>query len=227
LYEDPAVTYRNLILATIVISPDHPAWQWLSKRTGRITGLDLKLRLGALEDDYDPLDDSTDEDGTDDEDTQNIDHVPDWMQPLQTLSGIPGVQLRLEWYGGIADLDHPFIAQMLKQHGQLISHLIMKVKVSQERLKLKEFSEAAALCRSVELTIRHSRSQLVDLTDLHPVAESLQSLTCEPTGFSLDIWELGSLRGISALNSMSQLTALHLCREDAVLTEEPGVCWPP
>jgi hypothetical protein len=34
-------------------------------------------------------------------------------------------------------MDHPFIAQVLKQHGQLISHLEIKVQVS-DRLQLRD-----------------------------------------------------------------------------------------
>jgi hypothetical protein len=221
LSEGAAVTYRNLVLPTTISSLDHPAWEWLNKRSGRIAGMNLELRLGALDNEHYHMDDSTDEDFTDDEDTQHADHdVPYWMQPLQTLSGIPGVQLRLEWGGGIDDLNHPFISQLLKQHGQLISHPIMKVKVSNDRLRLRDFSKAIAPCQNLDLTIRHSRSQVVDLADLHPVAESLQYLRCQPTGLFIDYSELGSLRGVSSLSSMSQLTALRLDCED-VLSEEP------
>jgi hypothetical protein len=133
--------------------------------------------------------------------TELADQLPNCI--LQTLSGIPGVQLRLEWVGGIEDPNHPCITQWLKQYGQLISHLIVWVHVSEDRLKLKDFSTAAAPCRSIELEIRHPSHQVIDLADLNPVAGSLHDLICR----SCDV-EPGSLIGTSTFNSMSQLTAL-------------------
>jgi hypothetical protein len=56
-------------------------------------------------------------------DDDNDDQGPDWTQALQTLSGIPAVQLRLVWGGNIADLNHPCIAVWVKQHGQLSTTL--------------------------------------------------------------------------------------------------------
>jgi hypothetical protein len=200
LSEGPVVLYRNLGLAAAISSCDHPVWHWLARRFGRVAGLSLKLCLGTLDADA----------------TENADQLPDWMQPLQTLSGTPGVQLHVEWVGSIDDLDHPFIDQWLKQHGKLISHLTVQVHVSEDRLELKDFSEAAASCKSIDLEIRHSSTQTVDLADLHPVSGSLKRLICKPGGFM----ELGTLRGASAFNSMSQLVALDLACED-LLSEEP------
>jgi hypothetical protein len=140
--------------------------------------------------------------------TEDADELPDWMQPLQTLSDIRDVQLRVEWVGIIDDLDHPCIfRQWLREHGQLISHLTVEVDISNDRLTLREFSEAAAPCRSIDLTIWHAY-QVVDLADLAPVADSLQSLTCENHA------DRGYLRGSSAFSSMSQLADLHLAREE-------------
>jgi hypothetical protein len=151
-------------------------------------------------------DDDTEDEATDDDATENAYQMSDWMQPLETLSGIPGVELRLKWNGSINDPDHPCIAQWLKQHGQLISHLIAKVNISEGRLKLGKFAEAAASCRSMALTIKHLSDDVVDLCDLDAVAGSLQRLTCEPIQGSVD----GNLRGTSTFNKMSQLVALHL-----------------
>jgi hypothetical protein len=191
------VTFRNLLLTAAISSPDHPVWQWLDKRRRHIAGLDLTLRLELL--------------GVDA--TQDADQLPDWKQPLQTLSGISGLQLRVELVGGIADLHHPFLAQGVKQHGQLVRHLTVEVHVSENRLKLRDFSEAAALCRSIDLTIRHPPRHVLDLADLDPVAGSLQRLTCSPTGERVNTYDLGRFRGGSALISLSQITALHLDRE--------------
>jgi hypothetical protein len=117
--------------------------------------------------------------------------------------------LGVEWVGRISDGDHPCIAQWLKQHGHLICHLTVEVHVSQDRLKLRQFSEAAAGCRSIDLTLSHDSIQVVDLADLEPVAGSLRRLSCGP-----DPMYFGTLEGASVLNSMSQLTALHLDYED-------------
>jgi hypothetical protein len=162
--------------------------------------------------------DATDHDSNDDSPTEDANQVPDWTQPLQTLSGIHGVRLEVEWVGGIADLDHPCIALWLKQYGQLISHLTVEVHVSAYMLKLREFAEAAAPCRSIDLTILHSPDQVVDLSELEAVVESLQSLICEPGPM-----DFGTLRGLNGLNSMSQLTALHLANEDFGSEEPWGV----
>jgi Leucine-rich repeat (LRR) protein len=197
------VTYCNLFLAAAISSPDHPVWPWLASRSGRIAGLSLELHLGVAND-HDDEDD-------DDDATEHADQPPDWMQPLQTLSGIPDVQLRVKCVGRIADMDDPCIAQWVKQYGQLISHIIVEVNVSQKGLNLREFSEAiSAPCRSIDLTICHSANQVVDLADLAPVAGSLQSLMCEP---SADVYGPGTLIGASAFKGMSQLTALHFIFE--------------
>jgi hypothetical protein len=107
------------------------------------------------------------------------------------------------------DVDHPCMTQWLKQHGKLISHLTVEVHVGENRLKLRDFSEAAAPCKSIDLTIWHSTSPVVDLADLHPVAGSLQCLTCRFLGL-----ESGRLRGANVINSLSQLVALTLADED-------------
>jgi hypothetical protein len=188
LSEDHAVFYRNIELAEVISSPDHPAWQWLAKRSGRIAGLSLELHLDLLV----------------------ADQMPGWTQPLQTLSGIPGVQLRVEWEDSIADVDEPCIAQWLQQHGHLISHLTAQVEISVGRLTLRQFSEAAAACRSIDLAIQHFSDEVVDLSDLDVVAGSLQCLKCEP----IEDYGVGNMTGTSSLNSMSQLYLFHCDRED-------------
>jgi hypothetical protein len=194
LSEGPAVIYNNLFIAAVISSPDHPAWQWLAKRIGRIAGLSLDLRLELL-DYYDA--------------TEGKYPLPDWMQPLQILSAIPSIQLRVDWVGSIRDRDHHFISQWLREHGHLISHLTADIDVSEDRLKLRQYCDAATPCRSIDLTLNQSYSQMVDLADLSPVASSLHKLRCRPFDS-----EWGSLRGASAFSSMSQLTALHLLQQD-------------
>jgi hypothetical protein len=87
LSEDPAVTFNNLTVAVPISNPAQSVWQWLAKRKGRISGLSLSLRLDVL----------------DDELTEDAEQLPGWLQPLQTLSGIPALQLRVEWTGSIDD----------------------------------------------------------------------------------------------------------------------------
>jgi hypothetical protein len=41
------VTYRNLFLAAVISSPGYAVWQWLSKRSGRISDLGLQLGLSC------------------------------------------------------------------------------------------------------------------------------------------------------------------------------------
>jgi hypothetical protein len=223
LCEGPAVTYRNLIFATPISSPDHPLWQWLSKRSGRIDGLKLDLCLEDddeeeeevdadedTDDDSDEdADESTDGDEDDDDDaTENAEQLLHWMQPLQTLSSIPGTQLRLKWSDLINRMSHPCIAQWLREHGQLISHLTVEVYVS-ESLTLGGFSKAAAAavaCQSIDLKIWHAPTHVVDLAELDAVDGCFHSLSCEVN----QDWAEGTLRGASVFNSMSQLRTLHL-----------------
>jgi hypothetical protein len=186
LSEGPAVIYRNISMETPISSPDHPLWQWLAKRSGRIDGLSLDLHLEVFDH------------------ATSAEQLIGWMQPLQTLSGIPGTQLGVELDDLVDEVDHPCITQWLREHGQIISHLTVHVDISEGKLTLGEFSEAAAACPSVDLTIWHSSSQVVDLADLDAVAVCLHSLTCEA---KQDWWE-GTLRGASVFNSMTQLTAL-------------------
>jgi Leucine-rich repeat (LRR) protein len=103
----------------------------------------------------------------------------------------------------------------LKQHGHLISHLTVQLDLSEDELTLKDFSEAAAQCRCIDLTIYHDSDEVFDLANLHPVAGSLRYFSCGP-----NFLECGGLTGISALNSMSQLTALELVHEH-LGNEEP------
>jgi hypothetical protein len=167
--------------------------------------------------------DGTDDHGTHDNSTVHDGRhgavaVSNWNTPLQTLSGISGVQLKLDWLDVIEEQDDRCINVWLKQYGQLISHFTGRVVVSEDRLKLRELAEAAAPCRAIDLTISHPASQVIDLADLLPVADSLQRLACKLTSD-----ELGSVRGASSLNSMSQLTSLLLLAEDLQDGEPWGV----
>jgi Leucine-rich repeat (LRR) protein len=100
----------------------------------------------------------------------------------------------------------------------MISHLTVDVRVSEVRLKLREFVQAVAPCRSIDLTIQHHHDQVVVLADLLPLAASLRGLTCKGNCEWRQV--LGSLRGASALSSMSLLTSLNLKNEN-LTSEEP------
>jgi hypothetical protein len=204
------VTYSNLVLPEAFLSTDHPVWQWLAQRSKQIAGLSLELDMElGNEDDTDNND--THDNATNDNGTDDAVEVTDWEAPLQTLSGISGVQLKLDWFDAIEDRDHPCISWWLNEYGQIISHFSGEFVVSVDRLKLREVAEAAAPCRAVDLTIKHPSSQVFDLADLLPVAGSLQRLGCWCTS---DSEEFGSVRGASAFNSMSQLTDLQLVAQD-------------
>jgi hypothetical protein len=141
------------------------------------------------------------------------------MRRLRDLSGIPGVQLRIKWDDIVYDLDHShIIVQWLKQHGHMISHLTVDVRVGEVRLKLREFVQAVAPCRSIDLTIQHHHDQVVVLADLLPLAASLRGLTCKGNCEWRQV--LGRLTGASALSSMSLLTSLNLMNMD-LRSEEP------
>jgi hypothetical protein len=143
----------------------------------------------------------------------------EWTLPLQTLFGIPSVQLEVEWEGSIADRDHLCLNQWLRQHGKSINHLTVQVYISEDRLNLREFAEAAAGCRSINLSISQptyfsdDEEEAIDLAELTPLVSSLECLTCDPDYF-------GILRGLSALSSLQHLTSLSLLNADLV-DEEP------
>jgi hypothetical protein len=85
----------------------------------------------------------------------HADQLPAWLQPLQTLSSILGLQLRVEWVDNFEDLEHPCISDWLSEHGHIISHLSTGVYIDGD-LQLKEFAEAAVPCKAINLKIMHS-----------------------------------------------------------------------
>jgi Leucine-rich repeat (LRR) protein len=201
LSEGPAVAYSNIHVPGTIRSPAHQVWQWLAKRSARIAGLRLQLRVAVWDDA--------------DEDAKN-DELLDWTQHLQTLSGIPGVQLRVEWGGSIVSQDLFFLTQWLMQHGEIISHLSMQVQISEDRLNLRDFVKAAAPCKDLELSILHEHNESLDLAHLAPLAGSLGCLTCHCNRPG----DLGIVRGLHVLSSLQQLTYLCLDNEDLGF-EEP------
>jgi hypothetical protein len=135
---------------------------------------------------------------------------------LQTLSGVSGVQLRVEFQYGIFDRDDLALTQWLRQHGQNISHLTVKIDIREDRLQLKEFAEAAAPCRDIDLNISHDPNEMIDMAELAALAGSLSGLTCWCNSDDDD----GIVRGLDALSSLQQLTSLSLLDEN-ITTEQP------
>jgi hypothetical protein len=191
--EGPAVTYCNLNVPGTISSPAHQVWQWLAKRSGRVAGLILNLKL---EGEY----------------AEHEESLLQWTQQLKTLSGIPGVQMTVEWEHGYYDQDYSKAHQWLRANGQSIKHLTVDVYVNEDKLKLRRFVEAAAHCRSIGLSIESHHLE-VNLADLAPLAGSLDYVICD-CGFDMDPGRLSSL----SVLTIHQLTSL--CLECVDFTNE-------
>ena len=191
LSESSAVFYRDIHVRQIINSSVHPVWQWLEKRQGRVIGLKMEVEV--------------DVDSTVDE--YDADPDPEWMQPLQTLAATPGLHLTVSCTGTIDAGEEPFMEEWLKPHGYLMDALTAEIEVSAGCLSLREFCEAAAPCRSIQLTVRHEDQVLLNLTDLAPVLGSLVQLDIE----GKQSWGLGQIVGnFDTLISMPKLTSLSL-----------------
>jgi hypothetical protein len=156
-----------------ISSSDHPAWQWLSKRIERIAGLDLKLLA-----------------------TQGADQL------LQTLSGIPNVQLRVEWVDSAASVDRPRIAQWLEQHGQLVSHITVENKRFLWNEEPWELLAKLTSLRHLSLSVKASGdpSPLSALTGL-----SYLSLGCLDCNHFYQPFRFSSLQPLSTLQQLEVL----------------------
>jgi hypothetical protein len=195
LSEGPAVTYSNIHVPGTISNPAHQIWQWLAKRSGRIAGLSLQLCVAV--------------DGNDDLEYDLV----EWAQPLQTLSGLPSVQLDLDWErcSGCRD-EFNGLAQWLRQHGQNINHLTLQVSVCDRFLPLREVVEAAAPCKSIKLYVQYGDVPM-DLAELAPLAGSLEWMQCVDEGYGSDY-----LIGLNSLSSLQQLT--YLCLDSQDFTHE-------
>ena len=202
LSESSAVSYRNIHVRQTISRPDHPVWPWLANRQGRVSGLEMDVvveRYPTLQ-----VPDSSLH-GSDDADPEAV-----WMQPLQTLSAIPGLHLTVSCTGTIDSRDEPFMEEWLKPYGYLINALRAEIDVDAKWLSLSEFCRPAAPCRSIELTVLHTSRQTLNLSDLAPVLGSLVQLGIKGVeGRGLE--ELGSF---DTLTSMPQLTRLLLTHLD-------------
>jgi hypothetical protein len=96
------------------------------------------------------------------------------------------------------------------------------IGVSEDRLKLREFCEAAAPCTSIDLTFHHSPDDVIDLDDLDLVAGSLLRLSSRVYWDAVEL-ELGVLKGAKALTNMSQLITLDIRYEELAIEEPWGL----
>ena len=177
LSESSAVTYRNLHVDKPLHNLAHPFFQWLAKRHGRIAGLTADLRLVTV-------------------------HNP---EQLQVMFGIPGLHLTLCYDAEIRSSDDLFLTKVLIPHGHLIDHLTSAIHTKVGGLTLQDFCEAAAPCRSLDLTAEAPFDEPVHMGALNPVADSLVRLNLRSTSIFVR-----NLENVSSLSLLSQLTSLRL-----------------
>ena len=192
LSDSSAVTYCNLHVNQAIDSPEHPFWEWLAKRKGRITGLyGLTVDLGD-----------------DRQGTSSINH-PGWEQPLGDLSSVHNARLTVRL--GVStpwQSEHPLVAQWLRQHGgNLVSHLDALVS-STDGTEVQEFSSAVAPCKSLDLSLLHT-TESFNLGALGPVAGTLVRLSVTFVGAGF-----GKLNGFNVFTSFAQLTSLSMTHGD-------------
>ena len=178
--ESSAVTYRNLHIEKPLFSLDHPFFPWLAKRHSRIAGLTAELQLLTV---------------------GNLEPEP---KQLQVMFSIPGLHLIVCCNEVISTPGDPFLTKVLRPHGHLIDHLISFVSITGEGLELQDFCEAAARCRSLDLTVRGSSEVPLNMAALGPVAGSLVELglNLEPSSPEME--------SVSSLSLLSRLTSLSL-----------------
>ena len=197
LSESSAVSYRSLHATQPISSAEHPLWQWLAKRKGRITGLGVKVELDA---------------------SLSTRKAKAWEGVLQTLSSIRDLHLTVSWVRdiflrsvGVSSQKHPFIRQWLGQYGHCINHLDAHVGFDAQRLPASTFCKAAAVCRSLRLDVAFLES--LDCNDFAPVSASLIGLTLRGVDGTAVLRDLGSLTCFQQLTALS-LTGLDLADED-------------
>ena len=201
LSESSAVSYRNIDVPPLIKSSDHPVWQWLAKRQGRVSGMKLEVEV-------DPGLRGT---------IRGNESRPDWTQPLQTLSTISDLHLTVYCAGSIYHRANPFMQEWLKPHGYFIEALRAEIDVNPEDLSLSDFCAAAAPCRFVRLIASHHSQDTLNLSELAPVLGSLVQLDIKG-GL---MWR-GKVENIDVLASMSQLQHLYLPRLDLTAAEPWG-----
>ena len=137
-------------------------------------------------------------------------------EQLQMMFGIPGLCLTLRCDGVLPSPDGPFMTNVLRPRGHLIDQLI--IRINGDGLKLQEFCEAAAPCRSLDLAVGGSSEEPLNMAALHPVARSLVRLNLERTTSSIQ----REFESVSSLSLLSHLTSLSLDGFD-FRAEEPWI----
>ena len=183
------MTYCNLRLDKPLRSLGHPFFRWLAKRHGRIAGLTAELQLVTVHD----------------------------SEQLQLMFSIPGLHLALRYDAELTSPDDLFMTKLLIPHGHLIDHLCSVVRINLGGLKLQDFCQAAAPCRSLDLTVKGSSEDPFNVGAITPVAQSLVRLTLKTTSLFFC-----KLENVSSLSLLSQLTSLSLHAID-LQAEEPWI----
>ena len=181
LSESSAVKYRDLHLDHPVNSFSHPFFRWISKRHSRVAGLTAELRL------------------------LRVGSPEPEAEQLQLMFSIPALHLTLFFVALISTPNDPFMTKVLRPHGHLIDRLEASVRTDTDSLTLQDFCEAAAACRSLNLTATQQSGEALNIGALKPVTGSLVRLKLGSGGCH---WM--PLDGFSSLCSFSKLRSLSL-----------------
>ena len=208
LSKDSAVTYRNLHVDRPLFSLHPLFWSWLEEKHERVAGFTAEVPLPLLQNFCCNPSNATVA-------------VPEHKaKQLRVLFNIPDLRLTLRSDHEISNSDDTLMTKVLGPHGHLIGHL--SVRINGDMLRLQDFCEAATRCRSLDLTVvsRVLSHELVNLSDLHPVAGSLVQFCWKDA--ALGAWYPRSLEGVNSLSLLSQLTSLSLDNID-FRDEEPWI----
>ena len=154
LSESSAVTYCNIHVDHTISSPDHPFWQWLAKRQGRVAGLTLHVENSTAAHTH-------------------------WEIPIRQLAAVPEMQLTVAVPQDLGQGSHPFMTQWLGQHSHIIGHFTATVYLSTHYWSLQRFIAAAAPCQSLSVRLLYDEDVPLKFSCIADVAHSLVSLHLE------------------------------------------------
>ena len=184
IWDSTAVTYRNLHLARPLHRLGRPFYQWIAKRQSRIAGFTASLSVCQMDDPWPGL------------------------KQLQLMFGIPGLRLAVRYSAQVSSPDDLFMNKVLRPHGHLIDQLEvsdMRTATRPGGLKLQDFCEAAAPCRSLDLTDHTEHRDPYNIGALSLVAGSLVRLKLRSLNYFFN-----ELASGSTLSLLKQLTSLSL-----------------
>ena len=195
LSESSAVTYRNVFVNNTIDSSEHPAWKWLAKRRGRVSGLVLKVVVSSCGDEV----------------VYNLggqqgEQPADWEGAWQSLAAVQDLQLTLSF--GSLGLAEPDACQWLKQHSYLLVNFSTRVLVDSEELTLNSLSEALAPCKALDLNLTHGSLDDIDISSLVAVNSCLVKLKMD--GYFVDNAGFANMRGVTTIACLTKLTWLTL-----------------